>query len=74
VFERALDIDYKETRVWTAYADMEIRGKFVNRARNILDRAVALLPRVDALWYKYVFLEEAVGNIANGRSIFNRWM
>ena len=53
---------------------MEIRQKFINRARNVFDRAVALLPRVDQLWYKYVLMEETVGNIAGCRNVFERWM
>ena len=31
---------------------MEMRHRFVNHARNIWDRAVSLLPRIDQLWYK----------------------
>jgi hypothetical protein len=34
------------------YAEMEMRHRFVNHARNVWDRAVSLLPRVDQLWYK----------------------
>ncbi len=34
------------------YAEMEMRHRFVNHARNIWDRAVSLLPRIDQLWYK----------------------
>ena len=33
------------------YAEMEMRHRNVNRARNIWDRAVAILPRVDQFWY-----------------------
>ena len=28
-----------------------MRHRFVNHARNVWDRAVSLLPRVDQLWY-----------------------
>ncbi len=31
---------------------MEMRNRFINHARNVWDRAVTLLPRVDQLWYK----------------------
>jgi crooked neck len=31
---------------------MEMRHRFVNHARNVWDRAVSLLPRIDQLWYK----------------------
>jgi len=34
------------------YAEMEMRHRFINHARNVWDRAVTLLPRVDILWYK----------------------
>ena len=30
---------------------MEMKNKFINHARNIWDRAVTLLPRVDQFWY-----------------------
>lgn len=29
-----------------------MRNRFINHARNVWDRAVTLLPRVDQLWYK----------------------
>ena len=32
------------------------------------------MPRVDKLWYKYVYMEETLGNIAGTRQIFERWM
>ena len=35
---------------------------------------MTLLPRVDALWYKYVYLEELLLNVAGARQIFERWM
>lgn len=34
-----------------------MRCKFPNHARNVWDRAVALLPRVDQFWYKYSYME-----------------
>lgn len=33
VFERALDLDYKNPKVWSVYFDMEIRHRNVNHAR-----------------------------------------
>jgi len=60
--------------MYIKYAEMEIRLKNVNHARNIWDRAVAILPRMDQLWYKFVFMEEALGNIAGARQVFERWM
>lgn len=50
VYERALDVDYKHIPTWQRYATMEMRNKFVNRARNVWDRAITLLPRVDQMW------------------------
>ncbi|KAG5568449.1 hypothetical protein H5410_064532 [Solanum commersonii] len=32
------------------------------------------LPRVDQLWYKYIHMEEMLGNVAGARYIFWRWM
>jgi len=75
VFERALEVDGgRNGELWLRYAEMEMRNEFVNRARNVLDRAVLLLPRVDFLWYKYVYMEEMVGDAAKCRAVFERWM
>ena len=52
----------------------EMRHKQVNRARNVWDRAVSLLPRIDQFWYKYIHMEEMLGNVAGCRQIFERWM
>lgn len=43
--------------IWLRYAEFEMRSKFPNHARNVWDRAVALLPRVDQFWYKYSYME-----------------
>lgn len=53
---------------------MEQRHKAVNRARNVWDRAVSLLPRIDQFWYKYCFMEEMLGNVPAARAVFERWM
>jgi len=53
---------------------MELKSRNVQHARNLFDRAVTLLPRVDQLWYKYVYLEELLQNIAGARQVFERWM
>jgi len=74
VFERALDIDYRNQTLWQKYADMEMKNKFVNHARNVWDRAVTLHPRVDSFWYKYSYMEEMAGACDNARSVFERWM
>jgi crooked neck len=67
----------------------ELKARNINFARNLFDRAITLLPRVDAvcsltlnpphvltiqLWYKYVYLEELLLNIPGARQIFERWM
>jgi crooked neck len=49
------------------------RHKHVNHARNVLNRAVTLMPRVNQLWYKFVYMEEVLGNVAGVRSLFERW-
>eukprot|EP01138_Halocafeteria_seosinensis_P004022 gb/GECG01004113.1/.p1 GENE.gb/GECG01004113.1/~~gb/GECG01004113.1/.p1 ORF type:complete len:766 (+),score=139.72 gb/GECG01004113.1/:1-2298(+) len=74
IYERALNVDYTETKTWLKYVQMEMRNKFINRARNVFDRVVTLLPRVDQFWYKYTYMEEMVGNINNARQVFERWM
>lgn len=48
--------------------------KQINHARNIWDRAIAILPRANQLWYKYTYMEEMLSNIAGCRQIFERWM
>ncbi|KAF0901599.1 hypothetical protein E2562_003570 [Oryza meyeriana var. granulata] len=42
-------------------------------ARNVWDRAVAVLPSVDQLWYKYVHMEELLGAVANARQFELRY-
>lgn len=74
VFERALDVDYRNQTLWLKYADMEMMNKFINHARNVWDRAVTLHPRVDTFWYKYSYMEEMVGAPDNARQVFERWM
>lgn len=54
------------------YAEMEMRHRFVQHARNVWDRAVSLLPRVDQLWYKYVHMEEMLGNATGARQVRGR--
>jgi crooked neck len=60
--------------LWLKYSEMEMRNKFVNHARNVYDRAVSLLPRVDQFWYKYSYMEEMLGNFKLARQVFHRWM
>lgn len=51
-----------------------MRVKNVNHARNVWDRAVSILPRIDQLWYQYVHMEQMLGNIPRARQVFERWM
>ncbi|VDL50581.1 unnamed protein product [Hymenolepis diminuta] len=74
IFERALDVDFRNIGLWLKYADMEMRNKQVNHARNLWDRAVALIPRANQFWYKYTYMEELLGNVAGARQVFERWM
>ncbi|GAB4834529.1 Crooked neck-like protein 1 [Ancistrocladus abbreviatus] len=73
VWERALEVDYRNHTLWLKYVEMEMKNKFTNHARNIWDLAVSLLPGVDQLWYKYIHMEEMLGNVAGARKIFERW-
>ena len=73
VYERALDVDHRNTALWLKYAEMEMRNRHINAARNVWDRAVTMMPRVDQFWFKYIYMEEMVGNIAGARAIFDRW-
>lgn len=75
IFERSLDVSPYHAPLWIAYADFELRGKRLNLARNIMDRSVTLLPRLDKLWYKYLLVEEACSSdISLQRLIWERWM
>ncbi len=60
--------------LWIRYIEAEMKTRNINHARNLLDRAVTILPRVDKLWYKYVYMEETLGNIPGTRQVFERWM
>lgn len=69
-----MEEDYRNPTLWIKYAEMEMRNKNVNHARNIWDRAVTLLPRVAQFWYKYAYMEQMMGNYVGARAIFERWM
>lgn len=60
--------------VFIKYAEMEMKNKHVNMARNIWDRAVTIQPRVDQFWYKFAYMEETIGNIEGAREVYERWM
>lgn len=53
---------------------MEMRHKFLNHARNIFERVIEILPRIDQFWYKYAYMEELIGFYPKARQIFERWM
>ncbi|XP_059714589.1 crooked neck-like protein 1 [Haemorhous mexicanus] len=74
IYERALDVDYRNVTLWLKYAEMEMKNHQVNHARNIWDRAITILPRVNQFWYKYTYMEEMLGNVAGSRQVFERWM
>ncbi|TRY64125.1 hypothetical protein TCAL_08221 [Tigriopus californicus] len=75
VYERALDaVGPRNISLWIKYAEMEMRNKQVNHARNLWDRAVTILPRANQLWYKYTYMEEMLENIPGCRAVFERWM
>ena len=74
VFERAMVVDSCSIQLWLSYVEMELKCRNVQHARNLLDKAVTLLPRIDRLWYKYTYLEELLQNIPGARQVFERWM
>ena len=53
---------------------MEMKHRNVSLARNLFDRAVTILPRVDQFWYRYTYMEELLDNVQGARQIFERWM
>jgi crooked neck len=57
VFERALDVDARAVELWLRYAETELKARNVNHARNVYDRAVTLLPRVDTVSSWSFFLQ-----------------
>ncbi|ELK25548.1 Crooked neck-like protein 1 [Myotis davidii] len=74
IYERALDVDYRNITLWLKYAEMEMKNRHVNHARNVWDRVITALPRVNQFWYKYTYMEEMLGNVAGARQVFERWM
>lgn len=55
-------------------AEQELKARNIAHARNLYDRAVTLLPRVDGLWLKFIQLEELLQNIGGARQVFERWI
>jgi crooked neck len=60
-----VDVEYRNPLVWLRYAEFEMRVKNINAARNVWDRAVTLLPRVDQFWLKYSYMEDIIGTGKN---------
>nr|GEY50024.1 crooked neck-like protein 1 [Tanacetum cinerariifolium] len=69
VWERALDVDYRDPSMWLKFVDMEMKNKFINHARNesvgnkqrireVYERAIANVPPVDEkrYWQRYIYL------------------
>ena len=56
VFERARDVDSSSIQLWLSHVEMELKYRNVQHARNLLDKAVTLLPRIDQLWYNILTL------------------
>ena len=69
IFERAIEIDYKNPQLWLKYAEMEMKNKFVNHARNVWERACKYLPIMAQFWYKWAYMEELLGNYIEAREI-----
>ena len=74
MFERGLNEDPQCISLWLAYINAEIKHRNINMARNLLNRAIGTLPRVDKFWYKFIYLEETLSNIPGVRQLFERWM
>jgi hypothetical protein len=45
--------------LWLRYAETELKARNVNHARNVYDRAVTLLPRVDTVSRSPFFIPTA---------------
>lgn len=74
IMERALEVNTQHIPFWVRYIESELMYKNVNHARNLLNRAVTILPKVDKLWFLYVHTEEALGNYSEVRDVFERWL
>ncbi|EDO19316.1 hypothetical protein Kpol_1036p61 [Vanderwaltozyma polyspora DSM 70294] len=74
IFERALLVDNSHVPLWIRYIDTELKNKYINHARNLLNLAINTLPRVDKFWYKYLLVEESLGNTDIVRSLYIKWI
>ncbi|KAH9585407.1 Crooked neck-like protein 1 [Schistosoma haematobium] len=64
VFERALDVDYRNVGLWLKYAEMEMRHKQYERARVIYKYALENLPKDDCqeIYKAYTLHEKKYGD------------
>ena len=65
-----MEIDYTNKSLWLKYAEMEMKNKFINHARNVWERAIYYLPREDQFWFKYAYMEELIGEYVRARDVF----
>jgi crooked neck len=74
IWERCLVVHQTNPAPWLRYVDSELKGRNINHAKNLLDRATTVLPRVDKLWFKYVYCLELLADVVGTRQVFNRWL
>lgn len=44
-------MEHRNITLWLKYAEVEMKNRQVNHARNIWDRAITILPRVSQFWW-----------------------
>ena len=55
--------------------ELELKNRNVQlRAHDLFDHAVTLLPCVDQLWYRYVYLKEFLQNVPDAHQVLGRRM
>ena len=74
IYERAIEIDYKNPKIYNQYIEFEIKNKFINHARNVFERVCKILPNNEQFWLKWCYLEEKIGNYVGCREIYKAWM
>jgi crooked neck len=53
---------------------MELKNKFINHAKNVLERSITILPREDQFWLRYIELEEELKEIEEAHQLYQRWI
>ncbi|KAH8923583.1 hypothetical protein BT69DRAFT_149204 [Atractiella rhizophila] len=66
VYEKVLDVSPAEIKVLMSYTEMELTARNIQHAQR-LRSSFHPSPHLDQLWYKYVFLEELLGNAGGAR-------